>query len=279
MAGLDRQVIFAAQAVVNGVDGECAAGDHQAVLAGDAVVVVPADGQRAIAGEDEVAFAEKRGVRLVVVRVVQGIRLSIGEVIVGVIGQDDHGRLGVHDVKGGARRTAEIHARQDQGDGGLVVSVNADLAVGQGAADLVSAGRGNGGLAAGDGHAVSSGGNCVAVQDDGDRRGAIPGQVFQIGMDLAVLGDGLRDRGDWRAGRGKRRGCLFRNASYALGVAGYRCRLDGADRTGDQGDAQQAGHQKNKRSFHGRSPLDVTLPLNRFARGVRLRDILEKPGE
>ena len=109
--GLNHQVVLAAQAVVGGFDGDGGVpGDDEAVLGGDAVLVGAGHVQLAGPGDGERVGGEQgRGGLLT-----RGVARSVGQRVLGVLGQDHDRVSGVLDVDGRAVRARDARAVEDQ---------------------------------------------------------------------------------------------------------------------------------------------------------------------
>jgi len=126
------------------VDGDGPAGDDEAVLAGDAVVVGGVDGEAAGAGDGEVGGAVQRGVRFVDVGRRERVLRLVAQAVLAALGQHhDHLVGGEHGERRG-RGAVQVDPVEHQPHSALTVGLHDHLPVVERAGEPVGAGAGDG---------------------------------------------------------------------------------------------------------------------------------------
>ena len=241
----NSQGVLAAQAVVRGGRVDRAAQDVQVVLGGDRVRGAGGHVERARAGDRQVHVGVDRGVRVLGAGVsAVGYRRGALE------GQDEVITAGRLDR--GARRGGDGRVVENQDD--LVLSsCGHDNLAGEGAAELVDTGLGDGQHAVAHAHGIGRGSRGRAAERHVDGVRCLPVVVLHVGG-LRVRGQGV-GRGGWRGrvavasgggnGRGGRGGAGA-GGGHARGAAGAQRQHsnegDRADRAGGGPDSLQGFH-------------------------------------
>lgn len=176
-AAADDHIVPALYGVMLGVDRQIAALHGQRIGGADAVVAVPvyhelagvraADKQRAFGVNGSVRRAFKHAVRSALLRSEQlGIRMVVGNDVLGVGGQADDGHGGFHDADRRVGGAAQLQTGQIQIDRLSVCDVDDDLTFLRGTADVIGSGAGDRDRGSVNGHVFACGSDRIARKNN-----------------------------------------------------------------------------------------------------------------